>query len=297
LVAAALARTGHTADAERIVDFLQRVQPESGLFQARYLPDDGGVPDARGVELDGLGWALWATGQLAAQLPKQDRTAVVQRYRRLLDQSTQTVLVLIDNPSALPPPSADYWEVKETKLTLATAAVLCAGLETAAELYRILGDMHAAKTAAAGAHRLRAAVNSTFGKNGYPRHVGGRGDSIDLGVDFLLPPLGSSVDRAVVDAWEKAPLVMSRPAGGLAPGGSWRRDGVSWTNVTASRAMTAAFVGQRDEALARLHWLDHHRTAAGSLPEKILPDGEPASVAPLAWTAAAVVITADQLDS
>jgi glucoamylase len=38
LVASALARTGHYADAERIVGFLQQVQLESGLFQARYLP-------------------------------------------------------------------------------------------------------------------------------------------------------------------------------------------------------------------------------------------------------------------
>ena len=61
--------------------------------------------------------------------------------------------------------------------------------------------------------------------------------------------------------------------------------------------MTAAYLGERDEALARLRWLDRHRTAAGSLPEKVLPDGQPASVSPLAWTAAAVVITADQLGS
>jgi glucoamylase len=297
LVAAALARTGHTADAERIVDFLQRVQPESGLFQARYLPDGSGVPDARGVELDGVGWALWATGQLAAELPTKERTALVQRHRRLLDQSTRAAMALIDNPLSLPPASADFWEVKEMKPTLATAAVLCAGLEAGAELYRILGDGPAAQNAAAGADELRAAIRSTFGKNGYPRRVGGRGDSIDLGVDFLLPPLGASVDPAVVHAWEQAPLVMSRPGGGLAPGGSWRRDGVSWTNVTASRAMTAAFLGHRDEALAWLRWLDRHRTAAGSLPEKVLPDGRPASVAPLAWTAAAVVITADQLSS
>ena len=69
LAAAALARTGHTADAERIVGFLQQAQPESGLFQARYLPDGSGVPDARGVELDGLGWSLWAMAELAAELP------------------------------------------------------------------------------------------------------------------------------------------------------------------------------------------------------------------------------------
>ena len=58
--ASALARTGHLADAERILDFLARVQPVSGLFQARYLPDGSGVPDDRGVQLDGIGWALWA---------------------------------------------------------------------------------------------------------------------------------------------------------------------------------------------------------------------------------------------
>ena len=297
LAASALARTGHTADAERIVGFLERVQPESGLFQARYLPDGSGVPDTRGVELDGLGWALWATSQLAAELPKTDRTAFVQRHRRLVDRSTNAALASIDNPSSLPPASSDYWEVKETKLTLATAAVLCAGLEAGAELYRIVGDVDAADQATAGARRLRAAISATFGKNGYPRHLGGRSDSTDLGVDFLLPPMGSTVDRSVVHAWEQAPMVMWRPAGGLAPGGSWRRDGVSWTNVTASRAITAAFLGRRDEAFARLRWLDQHRTAAGSLPEKVLPDGQPASVAPLAWTAAAVVITADQLAS
>ena len=70
---------------------------------------------------------------------------------------------------------------------------------------------------------------------------------------------------------------------------------MSWTNATASRAMTAAFIGEREEAVARLRWLDQHRTAAGSLPEKVSPDGQPAAVSPLAWTAAAVVITADEL--
>ena len=297
LAASALARTGHTSDAERIVDFLQRVQPESGLFQARYLPDGSGVPDDRGVELDGVGWALWAAGQLAAELSGSDRTAFVQRHRMLLDRSTQAALSSIDNLPSLPPPSADYWEVEERRPTLATAAVLCAGLEAAAELHRILGDVRGADHAAAGARRLRDSIRTNFGRNGYPRHLGGRSDSIDLGVDFLLPPVGSAVDRAVLQAWEQAPVLMSRTGGGLAPGGSWRRDGVSWTNVTGSRAMTAAFLGERDEALARLRWLDQHRTAAGSLPEKVLSNGQPAAVSPLAWTAAVVVITADQLAS
>jgi glucoamylase len=296
-VASALARTGHYADAERVVGFLQQVQPESGLFQARYLPDGSGVPDDRGVELDGIGWALWATDQVVAELNRADRTAFLERHRRLIDRSTQAALRSISTSSALPAPSADYWEVKEKRLTLATAAVVSAGLESSAQLYRMLGDVEQAYASAAGATRLRAAINKDFGHNGYPRHLGGRADSVDLGVDFLLPPLTSSVDQTVVRAWDRAAALMARPAGGLAPGGSWRRDGVSWTNATASRAMTAAFIGDREEALARLRWLDQHRTAAGSLPEKILPNGQPAAVSPLAWTAAAVVITADQLSS
>ena len=88
---------------------------------------------------------------------------------------------------------------------------------------------------------------------------------------------------------------MARPAGGLAPGGSWRRDGISWTNATATYALTAAAVGERQSAQGWLGWLDRHRTPAGSFPEKVLADGRPASVAPLAWTAAAVVLTADVL--
>jgi len=297
LVASAFARTGHLADAERIIDFLQQVQPESGLFQARYLPDGSGVPDHRGVELDGLGWALWATEQVAAELNGGERTAFVQRHHKLLDRSMDAALRAINDPSSLPPPSADYWEVKEKRLTLATAALVCTGFESSGQLYRILGDLDQADAATAAAARLRTAIKINFGHQGYPRHLGGSSRSTDLGVDFLLPPLSTDQDQTVVRAWERAAVVMARPAGGLAPGGSWRSDGVSWTNVTASRAMTAAFIGRRDEAMARLRWLDQHRTAAGSLPEKILRDGQAASVAPLAWTAAAVVITADELSS
>src|SRR4051794_28152600 len=61
VVALAFARTGPLDDAERVLDFLGRVQPADGVFQARYLPDGRGVPDARGTQLDGVGWALWAT--------------------------------------------------------------------------------------------------------------------------------------------------------------------------------------------------------------------------------------------
>ena len=293
--AVAFARTGHDDDAERVLDFLGRVQPGSGVFQARYLPDGSGVPDDRGSQLDGSGWALWATAEVADALPPARRAAFVVRHRLLVDRSTSAVLAAVAGPSGLPPASADYWEVRERRTTLATAAVLRSGLEAAVRLRIIAGDGPAAARAAAGEARLSAAIAREFAPHGYPRRLGGRADSVDLGVAFLLPPFAEAVDPAAYARFETAPAQLARPAGGLAPGGSWRRDGVSWTPTTATWALVAASSGDRAQALSRLRWLADHRTAAGSLPEKVLADGRPAAVAPLAWTAAAVVLTADQL--
>ena len=75
-----------------------------------------------------------------------------------------------------------------------------------------------------------------------------------------------------------------------------RRDGVSWTPETALFALTAAGIGESDVAAGWLGWLDMHRTAAGSLSEKVQANGQPAAVAPLAWTAALVVLTVESQD-
>ncbi len=297
LAAAALARTGHVGDAERIVAFLGRVQPASGVLAARYLADGQGEPDDRGTQLDGVGWALWALAQVAGALPVGERADFIRRHSALLDRSSAAARMAIDNPRTLPPVSPDYWEVPERRRTLSTAALLAAGLESAAALYAVLGDEVARTTAADAATRLRSVVLARFEPDGFPRHLGGRADSVDLGVSFLLPPFSAQAEPAVVEAWRHAGLAMARPAGGLAPGGSWRRDGISWTNATATYALTAAAIGERAEARAWLGWLDRHRTPAGSFPEKVLADGRPASVAPLAWTAAAVVLTADALSA
>jgi GH15 family glucan-1,4-alpha-glucosidase len=84
---------------------------------------------------------------------------------------------------------------------------------------------------------------------------------------------------------------MLRPAGGLAPGARFRDDGDSWTPETALFGYVSAALGDVGTARGRLSWLQAHRTAAGSLPEKVLADGRPASVAPLGWTAALVLLT------
>ncbi|MFB9671997.1 glucoamylase [Microlunatus capsulatus] len=294
LAAAALARTGHPADAAAVLDFLQRVQPASGVFAARYSPDGSGVPDDRGEQLDGTGWALWALAAVVEAAPAADRAALLARWAPLLDRSTAAARAAVDDGRRLPPAGPDYWEVPERRPTLATAALLRAGLAAAARLQGLADDPAAAERAGAAADRLAATVRARFG-DGYPRHPGGPASSVDLGVVFLLPPFAEHADPDAVAAFARVPRAMLRPAGGLAPGGSWRDDGISWTTSTSSCALAAAALGDRAGAQAWLRWLDAHRTAAGSLPEKVLADGSPAAVAPLAWASAAVVLAAVEL--
>jgi glucoamylase len=294
--ASALARTGHISEARRILNFLIAAQAPSGKFQARYRPDGSGPPDDRGLQLDGSGWAVWALGQVATQLPSaDDRRQLVADFGLLLDRSVDAILVSIGNGSSLPPPSADYWETPERRVTLATCSVLLAGLRSAERLYGVAGDPRQFVVELV-ADRFEQTVLGAFAADGFPRHLGGPARSVDLGVTFMLSPFAATGEPAALDAWRRSPVFMRRPAGGLAPGGSWRRDGISWTPTVATYAMAAACHGPRAGAVDSLRWLDQHRTAAGSLPEKVLANGQPASVAPLAWTAAAVVITADELE-
>lgn len=286
--AAAFARTGHLADAERVLAFLARVQLRDGGFHARYLVDGRGSPDARRRQADGAGWALWALDAVADA--SGDRPAVAARHRALLHRATAYALRQTDGGTRLPWPSPDYWEVPESRVTLGTVAPLLAGLRASGRLLADLGDPSAPRVARA-AETLADVVARRLGP-AYERY--GASGGADAAVAFLMPPFGVPT-AGVVTAWERYQRDAVRPAGGLAPGAGWRADGVSWTPETAVVAFTAAASGRHDVAEAWLLWLDRHRTAWGSLPEKVAADGARGGPAPLAWTAAAVVLTVDAL--
>ena len=290
--AAAYARTGHLADAEAVLAFLQQVQSPDGTFQARYRPDGSGPPDARGTELDGSGWVLWGVAQVAAAQPNPAaRTAFVRRVAALVTRSAHACLRSLSTPSGLPPAARDYWETTESVLTLGTVAPLLAGLRAASPLATDLADPALAASTARAATSLDATIRGRFGPAGYPRRLGG--DARDAAVTFLLPPFAdpaSPADPRLTQAWLQAQSELRRPGGGLAPGADWKSDGVSWTPETALFALSAASTGRHDLAAGWLDWLDRHRTAQGSLPEKVTADGRPAAVAPLAWTAASVLL-------
>jgi glucoamylase len=292
-VVAALAVTGHADDAARILDFVQLVQSPEGIFQARYDPRTRRVPDDRGVQLDGTGWSLWGLLRWAQAIPADTRAQRLRRFTSLLDRSTAACLRLTAGGTSLPPASPDYWELSTDRVTLGNAAPFLIGLQAAAKLSAMLGDTSRAAGIRAAADRYRALITARFGPRGYPRYPDG--ESRDAAVTFLLPPFVDEARRDVVDAWWAAQEELRRPAGGLAPGASWRQDGTSWTPETALFALTAAGLDEQDRARSWLDWLLAHRTAAGSFSEKVLSDGAPAAAAPFAWTTATVVLTVNEL--
>lgn len=286
--AVALATIGQETAALTNLAYLQRVQASDGWFDARYDPVTGGPPDNRVRQLDGVGWALWATDQVRRLLASGADRAVAS-LATLVRRSTGLILRLTDDGRRLPPAGPDYWEVGERQVTLETVAMLAAGLDAAISLLPLIGDDTSRARAALA--RLDELIQQRF--RGFPRHADG--DDPDVGVVFTMPPFRTVAATDSPAALRRIEPRLRRAAGGLAPGVSWPQDGISWTPETALVALAFAANGGPGDAARLLSWLQRHRTAAGSLPEKVLADGSPAAVAPLSWTASLVLLAIPRL--
>jgi glucoamylase len=289
-VAAALAQTGHHADAFRILRFLQRTQLPDGRWAARYWPDGAPVADGRPSELDADGWVPWAVWSWSTG-SSADHGSVTRGLAQLwpMVQAAATATIQAISPSGLPVASMDYWE-HGVQVTLGTAAPLLAGLRAAAAIAGELGAGSFARRWDQAAASLAHAITGTFGRSGYHR-LPSAGAGADAAVTFLGPPF-EEPDPAVSRAVASSQDALTLPNGGLLPGSDWSGSKTTaWTAETAFFALFAAETGHQQGADQILAWLAAHRTAPGALPEMVTAQGKPASVAPLAWTDAVVLLT------
>lgn len=299
-IAVALAVSGHREDAVQILRFLQGVQHPDGTFEARYLPDASGPPDGRGIQIDGTGWVIWALGQILLTVPQDDsgraeREEILTELDDLVRRSGEQLLEQVDTPDSLPPPSADYWEHRESELTLGTAAPVLAGLHAAGDIWAATGRQAEAEQARAGAAALHEAIETHFGPSGYGRYP--NSSERDAATAFLLHPFQPEPLTDADAAWHTSIGEMQRPGGGLAPGATWAEQSLSWTPQTTLYAYSAAHNGEPELAIGWLTWVDEHRTPLGAIPEKVSAEGEPAAVAPLAWSAAMVLLALATLEA
>ncbi len=288
-VAVALADTGHVSDSLQILQFLQRVQLSDGTWAARYTLDGTGpVRDGRPVELDAVGWVPWAVWSWF-EAQRTDEGALhhlAQLWPMVLAAANAAQRSL--SPAGLPPASMDYWE-HSAQVTLGTAAALLVGLRASAGIASILGAADSSLRWGKAATRLADGIASAFGRYGYQR-LPYEKDGADAAVTFLGPPFGSA-SSAVDHAVRKTGQILTLPGGGILPGTDWSGNGsVSWTAETAFFALYFASTGDHRRAHTILSWLAAHRTRLGVLAEQVNAKGRPVSVAPLAWTDAAVLL-------
>ncbi len=294
--AAAFIETGHTGDASRILHFLAGAQNDDGLWAARYTADGTAVADGRRVQLDGLGWVLWATWLLA----KADPSSAADLWPMVLRAADKVSRSL--SKSGLPPRSSDYFERDPAseqdphRPTLGVVAPLLTGLRAATTLASARGDSQRASRWDTASDRLAAAVDTQFKPYGYPRSPI-KGGAMDASPTFLAPPF-DDFDPAVDAAVQNAAAKLTLPNGGVLPSQIWSGNhSEAWTPETAMFALSAAAAGRTAEATARLDWLQNHRTTLGSLPEKVDSQGRQSSVAPLGWTDALTLLALVSMDA
>jgi GH15 family glucan-1,4-alpha-glucosidase len=290
--AAAFTATGHPPEARRILRFLAGVQDEDGMWAARYHADGAAVTDGRRVQLDALGWVLWASWM---QSTKDSANAagtpeLWTMVRRAADRLSNSL-----GADGLPPPSSDYWERSPTseedprRPTLGVVAPVLTGLRAATALARQRGAAEEAQRWQTAAGRLSGAISRQFAPYGYPRSPI-QGGKMDAAVTFLAPPFAPR-DAGVTMAVRTAASKLRLTNGGVLPGELWAGNReVAWTPETAMFALAAAASGHGGEADGWLDWLAGHRTTLGVLPEKVDEYGRPAAVAPLGWTASLVLL-------
>jgi GH15 family glucan-1,4-alpha-glucosidase len=287
-VAAALAETGHGPDALRVLRFLGQQQNTDGTWAARYETNGSGpVVDGRPAELDAVGWVPWAAWswyQTAGAAARAELAGLWPMVNAAAGAAERSL-----TPNGLPEPATDYWE-HGSQVTLGTAAPLLTGLRAAADIATTLGQTSASARWATAASRLATAVQASFGcygDNRLPRDSAGP----DAAITWLGPPFGPATPALERDE-QAAQRALTLPSGGLLPGTDWPGNlTTAWTPETAFFALSDAETGQHAAAATLLDWLAAHRTALGELPEQVNADGRPGSVAPLAWTDAAVLLT------
>ena len=292
--AAAWTAVGRHDEARAVVVHLARLAPAGGPWQARYVPDGSGdVPDDRPPQPDGAGWVLWASWLWSTSAPPTAATREAHEVVWPAVVASADELSRNLSPDGLPPSGPDYWERRERRVTLGVAVPTLVGLRAAADLAQRRGDAERARRWGDAARAAAAGMERQFAPSGWTRSA--RPRQHDAAAALLAPPFlprAEAVPEAVAAAW-RATLLAN---GGVSPGVGWHDDGVAWTPETALFALAWAGLGDDERARDVLAWLADHRTDAGSLPEKVLPDGRPASVAPLAWTAALVLLCAAALE-
>ena len=126
-------------------------------------------------------------------LPAGRRAAALSAFLPLLERSERRLLDLTAGGDHLPPPSLDYWEVRDDRLALGTAAPAALGLREAAALRALSGRPDEAATTPP-ARRRSSRRYATGSADGATRAIS-RGTAPTMMRAVVRPPARASSTR------------------------------------------------------------------------------------------------------
>ena len=288
---------GYHDEAESVYRFLADVQPNDGLWEARYKMGGREVGDGRVRQIDAAGyfpWGVWL------HLKTTGDDAFAGRMYPHVKRAAGHILAHLDAKTGLPGPSSDYWESShDLDYYLSNAVVCWAGLASAAELAREMGlkaDMDAYQS---GACRIKRGVETHLWdarKQAYVRSTDAyRG--LDTAACWAVSPFGmfESGDLRVASTVEKIASRLTTSRGGLVPGEDWPRHD-PWVPETAFALLYYAAARDTNSAMDYFDWIAGAAAEPGTLPEKIsTKSGKPDSTTPLAWSHACFILAATEM--
>ena len=298
-VAVAMARTGHRPDALRMLTFLQRVQAADGGFEARYRLD-GRAPRTTGPDSPTAPAGpsgRWGRSCAPGRRPR-GRPACA-RCVRCWTAARRTCSGAWTTAGGCRHRPPDYWEVPVARHQPAARS-----------------PPHWPGSGASFAPVRRARPRRPSGRPspGPPR----RGCDGELARvrHRRLPAVSAAVRRSGTrrsrSSCRRSPTRPDRASNGRGTSTSERPCArpAGWPPVRSGRRTARpgprrrrwsptppAESGRPEVARRWLDWPQAHVTTWGSLPEKVLSDGSPSGPAPLAWSAAAVVLAVARLEA
>ncbi|MGO3023787.1 MAG: hypothetical protein ACTIIH_11180 [Brevibacterium sp.] len=128
--AVALARVGLSELAWSHLRCLQSVQSADGSFAARVEASTGLPPDDRESQFDSLGLVLWAVSEVHSVSTATTGQSDTGELDDLLRRTSRRLFDLTDRGRSLPPVGPDYWEVRESQVTLGLAGPTLVGMNS-----------------------------------------------------------------------------------------------------------------------------------------------------------------------
>lgn len=327
LVAYALIRAGYGRLTRPFFEFCANALTEEGYLLHKYNPDgtlgSSWMPWVeRGVvhlpiqqdETALVLWALWAYYQA-----EKDLEFVARLYRRLILPVAEFLTDYFDQELGLPRESYDLWEERRGIFTF-TASTVYAGLMAASRIALVLGEEDRAELYADRAGQIRKGILEHLYDQDLQRFVRGLVWSNEQGRYVKDTTLESSTagvflfgvlppdDPRVVNTMRtiEQELWVRTEVGGIArytddhyfqrtrdiftvPGNPW-----IITTLWLAQWYIAVATGPVGfyRPLGLIEWAARNALESGVLPEQLDPfNGEPVSVAPLAWSHATFVQT------